>query len=59
MRVLRWTLLLFYVGLVGGLFALGAGGDEWFAIVPLAVILARNLRLSRGESGILAGDLSE
>ncbi len=40
MRVVRWVLLLFYVGLVGGLFALGVSdGDGWPAVILLAVTL--------------------
>lgn len=41
MRVVRWILLLFYVGLVGGLFALVIGGDvAWPVIVLLAITLS-------------------
>ena len=40
MRVVRWILLLLYVGLVGGLFALGVSdGEPWPAIILLAVTL--------------------
>lgn len=41
MRVLRWTLLLCYLGLVGGLVAWGLSGeDAWPVIVVLAITLA-------------------
>ncbi len=41
MRVVRWILLLFYVGLVGGLFALGVSdGDAWPELVLLAITLS-------------------
>lgn len=41
MRVVRWILLLFYVGLVGGLFALGiCDGDVWPELVLLAITLS-------------------
>lgn len=41
MRIVRWILLLLYVGLVAGLFALGlSDGDAWPAIVLLAITLA-------------------
>jgi hypothetical protein len=40
MRVVRWILLLLYVGLLGGLFALGVSdGEPWPAIILLAVTL--------------------
>ncbi len=40
MRVVRWILLLLYVGLVGGLFALGlSGGEPWPAMILLAITL--------------------
>lgn len=41
MRLVRWILLLLYIGLLGGLFALGASDSEpWPAIILLAVTLA-------------------
>ncbi len=41
MRAVCWILLLLYVGLLGGLFALGVSdGDPWPAIILLAVTLS-------------------
>jgi hypothetical protein len=40
MRIVRWLLLLFYLALVGGLFAMAVHGEEWSALVPLAVTVA-------------------
>jgi hypothetical protein len=40
MRAIRWVLLLLYIGLLGGLFALGVSdGEPWPAIILLAVTL--------------------
>jgi len=40
MRIVRWLLLLFYLALVGSLFAMAFHAEEWSALVPLTVTVA-------------------